>query len=219
MFHKIKKMVVFILASFMFPTAVFAEKQPLCAVSSEQKGSICMQLEDMKHNLPKENVHFEIVLVAEVKNGKFVLKKEFEPEGVDLNKVKTAEELGKAAEKFAKVKTEEKIELITDQKGIAEGKDLSTGVYLIQATGIAAYEKIAPSLVSIPVFNEITKRMEYDVEIFPKYAPEPERVITKVPGKFQTGIGDYRIVYATATVAFLGAAMVLVFKGRKHKNQ
>lgn len=223
MLRKIRKTVLVVVMISMFPVSVLAEEHPLCAEQSEKTGSITVKLEETKDNLSKEKVSFEILPVATVEAGKFVLKKNFKESEVDLNKIENADELEKAAKKLEHVTTEDKLEMVTDKNGVAVIKNLPTGVYLIKATDTAAYEEIAPSLVSIPVFNEITKVMEYDVEILPKHTSKPEKngtdVSREVQTGLQTGIEDHIMVYAVTGIIILGVGIFLLLKEQKNEKQ
>ena len=66
------------------------------------KGSITIKLADTQNNQSKENVEFSISKIADIEDGLYKVKEDYKSVEVDLNNVKTANDLELAAELFKK---------------------------------------------------------------------------------------------------------------------
>ena len=173
-------------------------------------GSITIMLEDSEHNRPKENVVFNVTKVADVVDGKFVLKEKYAATGIDLNNLETANEMEEACKKMQQFSSKD-IEVVTNKEGIAKVKDLSVGVYLLYATDIAEYEYVSPSLISIPTWDELEKMMKYDVETHPKHTEIIGSIKTNTPKNFSENVktGDssnymkWMYLFSAATIGIL----------------
>ncbi len=90
--------------------------------------------------------------------------------------------------------------------------DLEDGIYQIQIQGKVEYE-FSPVVVSVPLWNEETEQMEYEILMEPKYIlhiPEPEPEITpepEVPKESSPKTGDYKKV---AIYGFFGIFSLLI---------
>ncbi len=56
-----------------------------------------------------------------------------------------------------------------DERNIGKITDLDEGTYQIQAFADEGYE-FMPSLISVPMWNEEEKEMQYDITVLPKYS-------------------------------------------------
>lgn len=146
----------------------------------EKSGSITIQLDDTQENLSKKDVVFSLTRVADVIDGTYTLTDEFKTLDLDINELKTAEQLQKAAEQFREIKADEEQTATTSQNGTAVFSNVPTGVYLVQAIDIADYEVIMPSLIAIPTWDEETTDMLYNVTMFPKHSHLPVIRVNKV---------------------------------------
>lgn len=153
-------------------------------------GSITIRLEDTEDNRSKENVHIRAAKIAEIVDGEYVLCSKYKDSGIDLNTLQNADELANAAEKLEQLKPEGK-ETITDVDGVAVITDLSTGVYLVYACDIAEYDNIMPAFIAVPMWDEVAKKMVYDIEVFPKH----DSPIQEIPNAPQTGDGNHAKYY------------------------
>lgn len=190
-----------------------SQQQNLLLIPSEtdELGSITIKLEDSSKNLPKEGVSIAVVQVADVVNGEFVLKNEFESTKVNLNHIQTVSELEEASRKLESVETKQKALITTDHTGTASLSELPTGVYLIYAVDTAQYDKITSALVSIPTFDDMDGLMDYAIEIFPKHVPAPEKASI-----VKTGVNDHVIGYMGALVfSFAAAIFVMIVITKK----
>jgi len=182
------------------------------------KGSIKVSLSDMGGKNDKSNVKFALSKVAEIKNGEYKLLEGYKATGVDINDLKSSNDLEIAANLLQKVAKADST-LVTNSEGKCAAKDLEVGVYLLYATDIAKYENITPFLISIPVWDESSKAMSYDVEVIPKHTPIPPKEVEKpkVPSKAPaTGYNSKAITYAgLAGVSSILASALLILNNRK----
>lgn len=149
-------------------------------VIEEQLGSITIQLTDTKDALSKENVEFGITKVADWNtNGDFINSATVTEANLDVNSIENAIDLEDMASKLQKLVKPELTEK-TDKNGTAIFKDLNVGLYLVKVTNYAEYENVTPFLVSVPMFDEVDKVMNYDVTVLPKHEAFPIIFINKV---------------------------------------
>lgn len=178
------------------------------------KGSIKISLSDMKGKNDKSNVKFALSKVADVVDGEYKLLDNYKSSGVELNDLESSNDLEIAANLLQKVAKADST-LVTNSEGKCEAKDLEVGVYLLYATDIANYENITPFLISIPVWDESSKTMSYDVEVIPKHTPLPEKNVEK-PKAPATGYNNKAFAYAgIAGVSFILASTLLVINNKK----
>lgn len=192
----------------------------LIPVESDILGSITIKLQDTKDGLPKNGVNLAIVRVADVSGGEFLLTDTFLSSNVDLNNIKSANELDIAASKLSKLATAENTykTISTNNEGIAEIKELPVGVFLVYATDNASYENVSPFLVSIPTYNDKTGEMVYDIEVLPKHTPLSSPEQPEVP---QTGVDNMVLEYTILSIGFLvlGGIIAIVSKMKKKEVQ
>lgn len=186
----------------------FVDVKKLENVDMHQRGSICVELTEGGKGTSRENVEFSCTKVGEVRKGEYILKEEFASSNVDLNTIESAKEMEEAAEKLAELDISGEKVLVTDKNGRLCFSDLSVGVYFLEATDTAKYEKVTPFLITIPTFDEKEGEMNYDITVIPKHEPEPDEITTDSPGKPkapQTGLDSPVLKY------FIGAALIAMF--------
>lgn len=189
----------------------------------DRLGSVTIRLEDTKHHRPKENVVFHVTKVADVINGEYVMEEAYAESGIDLNQVKTANDM-EAVCKILEPIVLKDLEAVTDKEGVAVIPNLPVGVYFIHAVDIAEYEQLTSFLVSIPTWNETKKVMEYDVEAFPKHAEIIGTIITEIPDDFREGVqtGDMSglmVWFDLAVISLFSIWGILVYKFAKQNKK
>lgn len=166
----------------------------------KETGSISIKLEHSKDAESMKGVKFGITKVADLDKGEYVILDTYKNVNVPINKLETAEDLENATSKFNNlVKTPEKT-ITTDEKGQASVSDLDVGVYLINVIDDAKYDKIKPTMISIPTYIE-KEGYKFDIEITPKHSPK-DKLNT---GVYNESMGQYAML--------LGAAMAAVSLG------
>lgn len=109
-----------------------------------------------------------------------------EAEDLSLRYVKVAE-LQEAEEVYLPEKDVEYAHGVTVEEGnIGRITDLEKGVYQIQAFTDSGYE-FMPSVVSVPLWDEEEKEMQYEITVIPKY--------TVLPQAPDTGDGSKGMLY------------------------
>ena len=174
------------------------------------KGSITIKLADAKNNQSKEGVEFSISKIADIEDGLYKVKEDYKSVEVDLNNIKTANDLELAAELFKKVAKTDNL-MKTNANGECNIDDLDVGVYLVYAKNIANYDNITPFIVSIPSWNEKDKSMSYDIQVIPKHTEIVKKEKPKVPATAYDGNSIY---LALGSRGLIGSA-TLFFNARK----
>lgn len=172
---------------------------PVAAAETEKAaGRIEIRLTDGEEGTSKEHVRFAYAKVGEIENGIPVLSEAYKKSGVELEQVMYAEELEKAAGTIQKYVKNRSL-VTTDSDGKAVIEDLEEGVYLLELFDQAAYETVRPMLVTMPVWDEAEKRMNYDITVIPKHSRGQE-----TPETGDTGGELYRgILLAVAAMAVI----------------
>ncbi|MBC5630543.1 LPXTG cell wall anchor domain-containing protein [Clostridium sp. NSJ-6] len=178
--------------------------------SLSNKGSITIKLADAKNNQSKEGVEFSISKIADIEDGLYKVKDDYKSVEVDLNNIKTANDLELAAELFKKVAKTDNL-MKTNANGECNIEDLDVGVYLVYAKNIANYDNITPFIVSIPSWNEKDKSMSYDIQVIPKHTEIVKKEKSKVPATAYDGSSIY---LALGSIGLIGSA-TLFFNARK----
>lgn len=142
-------------------------------VNTQKTGSIEIELTDGEEGTSKEGVIFHYSKVAEIVDGQYELIDQYKGSGIDLNAIEYAEELDEAAEKLSYYKASDGI-CKTNANGIAQMKNLQTGVYLLYVVDQKNYEEITPVLIAVPTWGEQEGTMLYDVKVYPKHTPLPK---------------------------------------------
>lgn len=142
-------------------------------VNTQKTGSIEIELTDGEEGTSKEGVIFHYSKVAEIVDGQYELIDQYKGSGIDLNAIEYAEELDEAAEKLSYYKASDGI-CKTNANGIAQMKNLQTGVYLLYMADQKNYEEITPVLIAVPTWGEQEGTMLYDVKVYPKHTPLPK---------------------------------------------
>ena len=148
----------------------------ITAVSAlDEVGSITVNLEEGKKGTSVKNVELELIKIADIINGQYLLINDLQDTGVNLNTLKTAEDMKNAAHTISKITVSKNIvgtRKTTNDYGTVKFDQLENGVYLLQATDINKYENIVSTLISVPAFNNESKNsMNYDISIVPKHSP------------------------------------------------
>lgn len=148
--------------------------------SVQEKGSIHVELEETKDRLSREGVELSLSRVADIKDGSYVLDDLYRSADVELNAIETAEGLQEAADTLRPLVKDAIQTKQTNVQGIVDFTDLEVGVYLLYVSDQAGYETIQPTLISVPMWDETVKQMNYHIEVFPKHAPLPALHVRKV---------------------------------------
>lgn len=174
------------------------------------KGSIKIKLADTKNNHSKEGVEFSISKIADIEDGLYKVKEDYKGVDVDLNNIKTANDLELAAGLFKKVVKTDNL-MKTNANGECNIEDLDVGVYLVYAKNIANYDDITPFIVSIPSWNEKDKSMSYDIQVIPKHTEVVKKEKPKVPATAYDGSSIYLVI---GSIGLIGSS-TLFFNARK----
>lgn len=157
----------------LFPITTFAIEN-----KGETNGSIEIVLEDGSEGTSKEGVLFAYCKIANLENGSYRLLEQYEKLGIGINDISSSEKMEQTIRKLDKCEIRDG-EVITDKAGKAMISSLDKGVYFICVPDKGNYEEVQSMVVEIPMWNEKTKNMDYNVRVSPKHsAREPERVIT-----------------------------------------
>lgn len=182
---------------------------------ANEKGSLTIKLSDTSINSSKAGVKFSISQIADIKNGEYVVKDQYSNVEVDLNNIRTANDLELAAELFKEVAiTDNTIE--SNNNGECSIDSLDVGVYLVYASDIADYDNITPFIISIPSWNEADKNMSYDIEVIPKHTEIPNNESNKVPA---TGYSNKSIIYlGIGGICLVGSAFLFLGAKKTERN-
>lgn len=164
-----KKLITAVFTVFLFFISI-------TAVSAlDEVGSITVNLEEGKKGTSVKNVELELIKIADIINGQYLLINDLQDTGVNLNTLKTAEDMKNAVHTISKITVSKNIvgtRKTTNDYGTVKFDQLEKGVYLLQATDINKYENIVSTLISVPAFNNESKNsMNYDISIVPKHSP------------------------------------------------
>lgn len=148
--------------------------------STQEKGDIHVELEETQDKLSREGVGLSLAYVATIKEGSYQLTEDYSSANVDLNAIESAEGLQEAADTLQPLVKDAIQTKQTNVQGIVDFTDLEVGVYLLYVSDQAGYETIQPTLISVPMWDETAKQMNYHIEVFPKHAPLPALHVRKV---------------------------------------
>lgn len=157
----------------MFASQNISLPENVSGVNTQETGNIEIELTDGEEGTSKEGVVFQYSKVAEIDDGQYKLVDQYKGSGIDLNAIEYAEEFDKAAEKLSYYKASDGI-CKTNANGIAQIKNLKTGVYLLYVSDQKNYEEITPVLIAVPTWGEQEGTMLYDVKVYPKHTPLPK---------------------------------------------
>lgn len=156
-------------------------EEDLTKVPENGLGSISVELTDAYDKyLSKENVKFGIVQIANIEKGEYILKESYADDEINLNEIKTAEEIDNVAKTLSKKVESPDYEMTTDEEGKATCKNLPVGVYLVYVEDLADYETISPFIVGIPTWDDEDELFQYDVTVEPKHTALPRILVNKV---------------------------------------
>ena len=164
-----KKLITAVFTVFLFFISI-------TAVSAlDEVGSITVNLEEGKKGTSVKNVELELIKIADIINGQYLLINDLQDIEIDLNTLETAEDMKNAAHTISKITVSKNIvgtRKTTNDYGTVKFDQLEKGVYLLQATDVNKYENIVSTLISVPAFNNESKNsMNYDISIVPKHSP------------------------------------------------
>lgn len=159
--------------------AIVPEKD-LSIVPEDGLGSIHITLGDTEDNLPKNDVEFGLVEIADVINGEYAMQEPYDQSNVEINNIQTANELEMAADTLKDFVSEPDQITLTDTMGQADFEALSVGVYLLYAIDVNEYEVIDPFIIAIPTWDDADEIMIYDVDVLPKHSHLPVVEVEKV---------------------------------------
>ena len=148
--------------------------------STQEKGGVHVELEATQDKLSRESVGLSLAYVATIKEGSYQLTEDYSSANVDLNAIESAEGLQEAADTLQPLVKDAIQTKQTNAQGIVNFTDLKVGVYLLYVSDQAGYETIQPTLISVPMWDETAKQMNYHIEVFPKHAPLPALHVRKV---------------------------------------
>ena len=148
--------------------------------STQEKGGVHVELEATQDKLSRESVGLSLAYVATIKEGSYQLTEDYSSANVDLNAIESAEGLQEAADTLQPLVKDAIQTKQTNAQGIVNFTDLKVGVYLLYVSDQAGYETIQPTLISVPMWDETAKQMNYHIEVFPKHAPLPALNVRKV---------------------------------------
>lgn len=157
----------------MFASQNISLPENVSGVNTQETGNIEIELTDGEEGTSKEGVVFQYSKVAEIDDGQYKLVDQYKGSGIDLNAIEYAEEFDKAAEKLSYYKASDGI-CKTNANGIAQIKNIKTGVYLLYVSDQKNYEEITPVLIAVPTWGEQEGTMLYDVKVYPKHTPLPK---------------------------------------------
>ena len=156
-------------------------EEDLTKVPDNGLGSILVELTDPYDKyLSKENVKFGVVQIADIVKGEYVLNESFADDEINLNEIKTADEIDKVAKDMAKKVETPDYEMTTDEEGKATCKNLPVGVYLVYVEDLSDFETITPFIVGIPTWDDEDEVFQYDVTVYPKHTALPRILVNKV---------------------------------------
>ncbi len=156
-------------------------EEDLTKVPDNGLGSISVELTDAYDKyLSKENVKFGVVQIANIEKGEYILKESYADDEINLNEIKTAEEIDNVAKTLSKKVESPDYEMTTDEEGKATCKNLPVGVYLVYVEDLADYETISPFVVGIPTWDDEDELFQYDVTVEPKHTALPRILVNKV---------------------------------------
>lgn len=194
----------------MFASQNISLPENVSGVNTQETGNIEIELTDGEEGTSKEGVVFQYSKVAEIDDGQYKLVDQYKGSGIDLNAIEYAEELDKAAEKLSYYKASDGI-CKTNANGIAQIKNLKTGVYLLHVSDQKNYEEITPVLIAVPTWGEEEGTMLYDVKVYPKHSPLPKESENMAQETVKTGdtqdVWGWLASIGTATVMIVGIRM------------
>lgn len=130
------------------------------------------------------------IKVGDMESGEFYLGKSFQEADVDLNTIKNARQVEQAAKELMRFVNEESADRVALNHD-AKFENLEDGVYLIYS----GEKNMLPTLVYVPMWDEMEKTMDYNIQLQPKFASQKHSPQTG----WESGAGEY---FALLTVSF-----------------
>lgn len=182
---------------------------------SGSSGSLKIRLSDTKKNNSKEGVIFSLSKIADIEDGTYKVKDNYSSVEVDLNNIKTANDLELAAGLFKEVVVTDNT-METNSNGECSIEELEVGVYLVYAKNIAGYDNITPFIVSVPHWNE-ADGMVYDLEVIPKHT---EIIKKENPNKVPPTAYNDKAIFnlAIGSILLLGSGALFIGVRKKERK-
>ena len=174
-------------------------------VENNTKGSITVNIGTIK------GIKIYVSKIAEIKDGQLIILEEFNKFGIDLNNVKTAEELQKEIKKIKLDDSYKKMSVDTDENGNAIFVDLEPGAYYICSDNPKNKEQIESTIVSIPKYDEEEGNMVYEIKVEPKHETPKQAP--------QTSLSDNMLLFTAISLACALAASILFKLSKSKKNE
>ena len=195
--------------SFSCLTALAADKVDdniKIEVENNSKGSITVNIPNVK------DVKIFVAKIAELKDGELILLDEFKQDDIDLNAIKTADELQKVINKIKLNDDQKKNFQETNENGTVVFKELELGAYYICSDNPKDKEQVESSIVSIPKYDEEEGKMVFDITVNPKHEPPKPAP--------QTSLHDNMLLYTLIALAcaLIGGVMYKLSKSKKNEK-
>ena len=158
------------------------------------KGSVKIMVEDGRN----QAVEVQWVKIADYENGEF-LPTQIMKEVGDLNGINTANEMQKICESLdERIRVYDKSQIL-EPEGSTIIRNLEEGAYFFHfKTQKGSYSS---SVVGIPSYDEKQKKMNYELEIYPKYSETSTKVVAP-----QTGLTSHMYLFYLVGLLLLAVA-------------
>lgn len=208
-------MVTFFVAPVGADTGNALLSQDKLASLPERTGSVRLQLSGGSEGTSKEGVEFVCIRVAEIMDGRYILDAAYEYLKIDLDSLRSSQEMEEAAQKFASA-NQDGTHKKTDTEGVVDFTGLDVGIYLLKAVNHTGYDDVTPFLVSIPSWDETKGEMLYDIIAEPKHSPKPkpEKVSKTAP---QTNVNS-PVIWCFGGVIVILVTLFVINKRHKKKE-
>lgn len=160
----LSKGILFLLVFFLCTINVFGDE-----TSTELDGAIHVKMEKYSPKSENEYISFCLTKVGEISNGEYIFHTKYIKSKERYSIDTSALIIGEAVEEMLK-QVDPEMEGVINEKGELVFDHLEDGVYLLYPKTKYEHMDIEPSLVSIPIYNEINGKMDFKVEVYPKYS-------------------------------------------------
>ena len=190
---------------------------------SDVRCSLTIELKDL--GTRPEHTVFDIYQVGTVEaetSLHFRLLDRYRKTGINLKRIRLAEEQEEAAAKLTGVLNEDTLvaEMESGENGVLAIVDLEQGAYLVRQKDPADYGNVAPFLVFLPYGT--SEKWEYDLKVSPKAdrleqdkTPLPEMQIQTHVLPIETGDSSEEVIYVSLSVGMLCILIILVERKQK----
>lgn len=175
-----------------------------------EKGSIQIIIPEEIENTKREGIGFQCIKVADIVNGKYVFRTEIVQEHrIDLKEEMTADESNEIAEILAQSDYADEVK-ITDRNGMIKFDDLEKGLYLLKVQSVSMDGRISSALIAVPTWDDIQKKMEYNIEVIPKYVQGEKTGVKTGDSK------ELKVYYVAMSISLL--FMLCLIRRRKNNE-